>query len=192
MRNTTTHLLLLFIGLAVFAGCKKPKNNGVTLSAFAISLRNTCTTPFVGNGDSSHIYLATAFTPNGDGLNDLYGVQGASALSPGYFSSFLMKIYDTTGTLVFQSIGATVRWDGMDMTTGTQSTRYKFYVKINYTTAGNITDSGGTYLFLLSSNATRTCVTRVYTDTAKYEFVDQFDARTGFNPAWPGYENYCN
>ncbi len=48
-------------------------------------------------GDNAAIHVATAFTPNGDGLNDLFrpilvGVQSVS-----------IKVYDENGNLVFQT-----------------------------------------------------------------------------------------
>ena len=55
--------------------------------------------------------MPSAFTPNDDGLNDVFkpvyeGVEVAQ---------YLMMIYDRAGRLVFKSTNPTVGWDGRDM-----------------------------------------------------------------------------
>ncbi len=52
------------------------------------------------------LYVPTAFSPNGDGLNDLFEVKGAA------FSAFSMKIYHRMGNVVYSSTDATAGWDG--------------------------------------------------------------------------------
>lgn len=186
-------ILVASLTAGVQMSCKKhtdtpntPGTNGPTL---ADTLRATCISPFEGHGDSSHIYLPTAFTPNGDGLNDYYSLTGRG-LTAGYFSSLNIKIFDTTGTIVYQSAGTTLpEWDGVDQNTHAQTSKYKFYVKVKYTTSGNITDSGSTYLYHLSGNA---CVNAVWADTSRYRFPSQFDPSTGYNPAWSPNETYCH
>lgn len=58
--------------------------------------------PF-GNG----IYIPNAFTPNGDGTNDLFLVYGTS------IKTMQLKIYNQWGGLVFTSNDITKGWDGM-------------------------------------------------------------------------------
>ena len=127
---------IVFSSFFIFFSCNKKKdtpiinnnnsnNNGDNSadSLLADSLKRTCINVFVGDGDSSNIYLPTAFTPNGDGINDVYRVIG-SYLN---FKTYLMSIYDTTGKLVFQSHDATYYWTGKDSTSGKLATQYKFY-----------------------------------------------------------------
>jgi gliding motility-associated-like protein len=52
------------------------------------------------------IFMPTAFTPNGDGLNDWFGPIGKV---PGEFS---MQIYNRNGQLVFKSSSTYDKWDG--------------------------------------------------------------------------------
>ena len=184
MKKPITWIMLLFFCSAFYTSCKK--SNGSSASPFAESLRTSCNTTFVGKGDSLNIYSPTAFTPNGSGTNNVYRL----VADYNTFSSFLVTIYDTTGLLVYQSDQASFLWFGID-STGIASTNYKFYVKINYTTTGNITDSGCTYLFLLGTDSAAGCVHAIPADSSKYEFPDQFST-SGFMKDWPSGEVYCN
>jgi gliding motility-associated-like protein len=62
-----------------------------------------------GIGD---IFVPNAFTPNGDGLNDLLTVFGTN------LEEFKMQIYNRWGELVFQSDKLTYKWNGRKMNTG--------------------------------------------------------------------------
>ena len=179
-------LVLCSLGL-LLAQCKKTTKATYVSSALADSLRSTCTQPFVGAGDSSSIYLPTAFSPNGDGVNDVYKIIGGGTT----FRSFMMTVYDTTGKIVFQTTNPMENWTGKDTTTGKLSTQYKFYVEVKYTTTGSKSVSGGTYVYLLAGSPSG-CVNDTPADTAKYEFSDQFDLATGFNKAYPSFEHFCN
>jgi len=183
--------ILVLIGLTLALACKKHTDKPATVvtPTLADTLRAACTSPFEGHGDSSQVYLPTAFTPNGDGLNDVYRPIGVG-LTSSYFSSITLKIYDTSATLVYQSTGTAIPvWDGIDQNTHVKSTKYMFYVQIKYTTAGHITDSGSTYLYLLSGT---TCVNAVAADTSKYRFSDQFEQSYGYTPDWSSMETYCH
>ncbi|MEO1260520.1 MAG: LamG-like jellyroll fold domain-containing protein [Bacteroidota bacterium] len=54
------------------------------------------------------IFLPTAFTPNGDGLNDLFGV--SNPFSTGEILAF--QIYDRWGNIVFSTLDVLEKWDG--------------------------------------------------------------------------------
>ncbi len=56
--------------------------------------------------ESSILAIPTAFTPNGDGANDVFLVRG------GPFSSFEMNVYNEWGNLVFRSTDPLLGWDG--------------------------------------------------------------------------------
>jgi gliding motility-associated-like protein len=53
-------------------------------------------------------YLPSAFTPNGDGLNDVF--KPISAVMPSYFK---MRVFNRWGELVFQSADASKGWNGV-------------------------------------------------------------------------------
>lgn len=52
------------------------------------------------------IYVPNTFTPNGDGLNDTFGVAGEA------IEEFRMQVFNRWGQLVFESKNAMDRWDG--------------------------------------------------------------------------------
>jgi gliding motility-associated-like protein len=56
---------------------------------------------------SEAIAMANTFTPNNDGINDTWKISGLES-DP----TALVSIYNRYGSLVFQSRGYTVPWDG--------------------------------------------------------------------------------
>jgi gliding motility-associated-like protein len=52
------------------------------------------------------LFVPNAFTPNGDGLNDVFQVRSES------YSYYHMVVYDRWGNLVFESMNAELGWDG--------------------------------------------------------------------------------
>lgn len=58
--------------------------------------------------DCSIAYLPKAFTPNGDGLNDTYGLS-----NPNAFQQFIaLEIFDRWGARIFSSGSPFIKWDG--------------------------------------------------------------------------------
>ena len=53
-----------------------------------------------------HIYIPSAFTPNGDGLNDTFGVKGEG------IRNYHFYIYNRWGTVIFESTNPKQQWDG--------------------------------------------------------------------------------
>lgn len=52
-------------------------------------------------------FIPSAFSPNGDGLNDIFKIENI-----GYQGTGAFRIYDRWGQLVFESLDATSGWDG--------------------------------------------------------------------------------
>ena len=52
------------------------------------------------------LYIPDAFTPNGDGINDTFGIAGEA------IKNFSMRIYNRWGELLFESDDASKQWDG--------------------------------------------------------------------------------
>lgn len=58
--------------------------------------------------DCGEIFFPTAFTPNGDFLNDLFGPVGNLAA----IKNYTLTVYDRWGNIVFSSTNPFVKWDG--------------------------------------------------------------------------------
>ena len=52
------------------------------------------------------VHIPTAFTPNGDGLNDWFGPMGKVP------NEFSMQLYDRNGNMIFKSSSTYNKWDG--------------------------------------------------------------------------------
>jgi gliding motility-associated-like protein len=52
------------------------------------------------------VFIPNAFTPNGDGINDTFGVKGEG------IKNFTLRIYDRWGEEVFESHNSKQQWDG--------------------------------------------------------------------------------
>jgi gliding motility-associated-like protein len=55
---------------------------------------------------SLSLYIPNSFTPNGDGLNDTFGVYGESV------RNYRMEVYNRWGEIIFSSTEVTSQWDG--------------------------------------------------------------------------------
>lgn len=76
-----------------------------------VTLRITTPTGCVGSDSvllrpPAHIHFPNAFTPDGDGTNDMWGPVGH------YINEFEMTIFDRWGNVVFASTEFTKQWDG--------------------------------------------------------------------------------
>jgi len=52
------------------------------------------------------IYIPSAFTPNGDGMNDRFGAKGEG------ISDYHLLVYDRWGEVIFESTNPGDQWDG--------------------------------------------------------------------------------
>jgi gliding motility-associated-like protein len=55
--------------------------------------------------DNGTVFIPNAFTPNGDGLNDMFKIYGTG------IQSYTLSIYDRLGELVYQGDESTAGWD---------------------------------------------------------------------------------
>lgn len=69
-------------------------------------------------------YIPNAFTPDGDGLNETFGLEGEN------IKNYRMEIYDRWGELLFVTTDITKQWEGPDTITDKDSFVYSY--KINY------------------------------------------------------------
>lgn len=52
------------------------------------------------------LYIPSGFTPNGDGLNEIFEIKGR------FFSSYSIRIYNNLGNVVYEGTAADAGWDG--------------------------------------------------------------------------------
>ncbi len=71
-----------------------------------------------------HYYIPNIFSPNGDGVNDIFMVRGAGILA------FDMVIYDRWGKKVFESADPATGWDGTNGSADYESGVYYYYVNL--------------------------------------------------------------
>ena len=55
---------------------------------------------------SMSLFVPNTFTPNGDGLNDTFGVSGEA------IQEFSLRIFNRWGQVIFETADANIRWDG--------------------------------------------------------------------------------
>ncbi|MFK8057392.1 MAG: PKD domain-containing protein [Saprospiraceae bacterium] len=85
-----------------------------------VSHLNGCldsTTQFLNINPFQTYFLPNAFTPNGDGTNELFRGTGYTR----YISEFQMQIFNRWGELVFETEDIEASWDGRNMRNGGQS-----------------------------------------------------------------------
>ena len=74
----------------------------------AAGCRDTTTGKFVKIDGVYVLYVPNAFTPNGDGVNDMFRAYGDAI----ELSNFTMQIFDRWGALLFESNNIEYGWDG--------------------------------------------------------------------------------
>jgi gliding motility-associated-like protein len=142
-----------------------------------------CMNPVFLKDSSFSLLVPTAFTPNGDGRNDLFRIVGSNFSG----TEYSVAIYQHNGDLMFYSTNPGQPWDGRDQS-GNISTGYLHAVQIRYTNFQNEVRDTCTYLYLIPSG--NGCVQAVAQDVANYIFEDQIDPATGQHPYTTG-EVYC-
>ncbi len=77
---------------------------------YHVAVSNSCDTTsdsiLIAQG-SCHVYIPSAFTPNNDGLNDVFRVMGTELIE-----QFDLRIFDRNGMLVFQTADKGAAWNG--------------------------------------------------------------------------------
>ena len=72
------------------------------------------------------LYLPNAFTPDGDGLNDVF----IPTVSDKNISSYQFRVYNRWGVLVFESNSIKQGWDGNYSGTSCESGIYTWYIQV--------------------------------------------------------------
>jgi gliding motility-associated-like protein len=76
--------------------------------------------------DDLKVYIPNAFTPNGDGRNDVFFVKGVGMKPDGFY----MQIIDRWGTEVFSTKDINDSWDGKMNGEDAPIATYTYWIKI--------------------------------------------------------------
>lgn len=104
-----------------------PTSGQYNITLIAINTTNGCvdtllkTVNIVGNNS---MFVPTTFTPNGDGINDVFRVRGDN------FTVKEMLIFDQWGTMIYRSDAAKPTWDGSVNGTITQNGTYVYKIML--------------------------------------------------------------
>jgi gliding motility-associated-like protein len=87
----------------------------------------------------SRLYIPNAFTPNGDGLNDVFEIDGAG------WRSFSLQIWNRWGERVYSSTNPSLGWTGKDGNTGAMCPAgvYMYQCIIEYAETGRVLERSG-------------------------------------------------
>jgi len=86
------------------------------------------------------IYIPNSFTPNGDGINDTFGIQGEA------IKDFTMQVYDRWGEKIFESKNYDERWDGTFEGVKAPQGTYVYHVSAMGITGKSATKNGSVNL----------------------------------------------
>ncbi len=96
----------------------------VVITASGDTLTYTNTVPDRIPADLTDLQMPSVFTPNGDGINDVFSPITERSLGP----CSELSVYDRYGHLHFRTQGNSIRWDGRTMAGEAASSGVYFYV----------------------------------------------------------------
>ena len=170
-------------GLCIFSllGCKK----GGDSSGQAGPVANCSNLVNIYGSDSADIVIPTAFSPNGDGKNDIYH---AVIPYPNKIKNFSITVYNADGTIAYQANNNN-GWEGVNAT-GAKNLGYRFNVSVSFTKSTGQKVDTCTYVYLLRDSGAG-CLNDVAADKAYYIFEDQIDPLSG-KASYPTNDILCN
>lgn len=77
------------------------------------------------SGCDYYVHIPTAFTPNGDGLNDNFEIASEG------ISDFFIQIFDRWGSLIFESHDTHFKWNGIKEQTALPDGLYFYLIRFN-------------------------------------------------------------
>jgi len=114
--------------------------------AYSVTAKNACTT----YSDTIQVvegvcvvHVPTAFTPNGDGINDVFRVLGVEVLD-----QFSLRVYNRWGATVFASEDKDLGWDGSAGGVAQPSGTYVYELHFRYRLTGQTYAQGGTVVLI--------------------------------------------
>ena len=164
-------LAISVIIASLFVGCNK-SNTPIS------GLPEACShyLGFIDPLSNYRLIVPTAFTPNGDGKNDIARLQGINLTNGVYTVARL------NGEVLFESINPFIQgWDGKDQN-GNMATDPLYQVRIRFNSGQRNIDTCS-YLYLLTNGGTPGgCIHYGTADTSKLVFEDEVDPATGATP----------
>lgn len=113
MKTSNFILCTLIIGAILLGGFESSaqviNSNGKTYRVIAYSKSNTSVTSTSNHTSIEpmmNVYIPSSFTPNGDGVNDTFGIKGEGKFS------FRLLIFNRWGEKIFESNNPNNQWDG--------------------------------------------------------------------------------
>lgn len=164
---------LLFLALPVFAfsSC----NKGDEPVSCSVS------SPYAYNTGGARMAFPTAFTPNGDGRNDVF-----RAIGPANLTSYGFAVYDVNGNIIFQTTDPYTGWQG-NYSSGVMAPAGNYVAEVQFRTVNGDAVDKHICVALLTSQAGGGCIV---TNSHSYYFEDQFDPSTA-TPVYSTTENLC-
>jgi gliding motility-associated-like protein len=166
MKSVATHSLMALAVAVAATGCKKDvlQNVGgpIGLSYLELSVDSAC------------IQAPNVFTPNGDGVNDIFFILSRNIVS------IEVRILNSSGQELINSNELDFNWNGLD-STGTGP----YAVKVQALTTSGITIGGQSTLTRMDYTGA-TCLSYLGTPVSG----DQFDPRI-CGPSHPTNEVFC-
>lgn len=106
---------------------------------FANDLINKCVssdTVFIQLTGTPNVFVPTAFTPNGDGINDVFKVYGLGIVNVSWY------ILDERGFRLFDGVDTVNGWDGFQGSFKSPAGLYFYYVEVEFVTGEKQTIRG--------------------------------------------------
>lgn len=108
--------------ITIITDCTESSNN------YVVELKEDC-------NPSDEIYIPNVFSPNGDGINDVFGVFPNESMD---IVSITGSIFDRWGNLVFQSAANPFLWDGQFSNQELQPGVYAYNIVVEYNRDGKV------------------------------------------------------
>lgn len=89
--------------------------------------------PLPQNEFACNVYVPNAFSPNEDGVNDVFQAQVGCTVT-----AFDLKIFNRWGQLVFASVSQETGWDGTSKGQLAASAVYVYVLKVAYDQEGTV------------------------------------------------------
>jgi len=93
--------------------------------------------------EDHRVYIPNSFTPDGDGINDVFKVEGTTIQS----KNFSMIIYDRLGDVIFESFNVDEGWDG-NYKNGNKATPQVYVFVVSYYSGDRFYEKNGTVTLL--------------------------------------------